>query len=54
LLASCLTLLLLLATLLAEDVDSHAYRLATGDRITVTVFGQPAYMHSTRTGTWRI
>jgi polysaccharide biosynthesis/export protein len=39
--ASCLTLLLLPAALLADDVDSHAYRLAPGDRIAVTVFGQP-------------
>jgi polysaccharide biosynthesis/export protein len=29
------------AALSAEGVDSHAYRLAPGDRITVTVFGQP-------------
>lgn len=29
------------ATLAAEGVDSQSYRLAPGDRITVTVFGQP-------------
>jgi polysaccharide export outer membrane protein len=41
--AACLAVLLFLfpATLSAEGVDSHAYRLAPGDRITVTVFGQP-------------
>ncbi len=37
----CLTLLLFPAALSATDVDSRAYRLAPGDRITVTVFGQP-------------
>jgi polysaccharide export outer membrane protein len=36
----CLAILLFPATLSAEDVDSRAYRLAPGDRITVTVFGQ--------------
>jgi polysaccharide export outer membrane protein len=42
-LAVCLAVLLFLfpAALSAEGVDSHAYRLAPGDRITVTVFGQP-------------
>ncbi|SHJ44310.1 polysaccharide export outer membrane protein [Bradyrhizobium lablabi] len=39
--AACLAALLFPATLSAEGVDSHAYRLAPGDRITVTVFGQP-------------
>jgi polysaccharide export outer membrane protein len=29
------------AALSAEEIDSRAYRLAPGDRITVTVFGQP-------------
>ncbi|WP_143198029.1 polysaccharide biosynthesis/export family protein [Bradyrhizobium sp. AS23.2] len=37
----CLTLSLFPAALSAADVDSRAYRLAPGDRITVTVFGQP-------------
>jgi polysaccharide export outer membrane protein len=39
--AACLALLLFPAALSAEGVDSHAYRLAPGDRITVTIFGQP-------------
>ena len=39
--AVCLAVLLFPAALSAEGVDSHAYRLAPGDRITVTVFGQP-------------
>jgi polysaccharide export outer membrane protein len=39
--AICLAVLLLPAALSAETVDSHPYRLAPGDRITVTVFGQP-------------
>lgn len=39
--AICLAILLFPAALLAEDADSRAYRLAPGDRITVTVFGQP-------------
>jgi polysaccharide export outer membrane protein len=37
----CLAVLLFPAALSAEGFDSHAYRLAPGDRITVTVFGQP-------------
>ena len=41
LLAICLTLPLLPSALSAESGDSRAYRLAPGDRITVTVFGQP-------------
>jgi polysaccharide export outer membrane protein len=39
--AACLAALLLPAALTAEGVDSHTYRLAPGDRITVNVFGQP-------------
>jgi polysaccharide biosynthesis/export protein len=39
--AACLAVLLFPAALSAEGIDSHAYRLAPGDRITVTVFGQP-------------
>jgi polysaccharide biosynthesis/export protein len=39
--AVCLAVLLFPAALPAESVDSHAYRLAPGDRITVNVFGQP-------------
>jgi polysaccharide biosynthesis/export protein len=39
--AACLAVLLFPAALPAESVDSHAYRLAPGDRITVNVFGQP-------------
>jgi polysaccharide export outer membrane protein len=39
--AACLAVLLFPAALSAEDVGSRAYRLAPGDRITVTVFGQP-------------
>jgi polysaccharide export outer membrane protein len=39
--AVCLAVLLSPAALSAEGVDSRAYRLAPGDRITVTVFGQP-------------
>ena len=39
--AVCFAVLLFPAALSAEGVDSHAYRLAPGDRITVTVFGQP-------------
>src|SRR5262245_8839433 len=38
--AFCLTILLSPASLSAEDAN-RAYRLAPGDRITVTVFGQP-------------
>jgi polysaccharide export outer membrane protein len=37
----CLVVLLFPAALSAEGADGHAYRLAPGDRITVTVFGQP-------------
>jgi polysaccharide biosynthesis/export protein len=37
----CLLMSLLPATAAAEEGNSHAYRLAPGDRITVTVFGQP-------------
>ena len=37
----CLTLFLFPSALPAETIDSRAYRLAPGDRITVTVFGQP-------------
>jgi polysaccharide export outer membrane protein len=37
----CLAVWLCPAALAAEEVDSRAYRLAPGDRITVTVFGQP-------------
>ena len=37
----CLAVLLIPAALSAESIDSRAYRLAPGDRITVTVFGQP-------------
>jgi polysaccharide export outer membrane protein len=33
--------LLFPAAVLDEDVDRNAYRLVPGDRITVTVFGQP-------------
>jgi polysaccharide biosynthesis/export protein len=36
-----LMILLSPAAVLAEDVDHNAYRLSPGDRITVTVFGQP-------------
>jgi polysaccharide biosynthesis/export protein len=39
--ALCLAVLLLPAALSAGSVDGRAYRLAPGDRITVTVFGQP-------------
>jgi polysaccharide biosynthesis/export protein len=39
--AACLAVLLFPAALSAESVDSRAYRLTAGDRITVTVFGQP-------------
>jgi polysaccharide biosynthesis/export protein len=39
--AAGLAVLLFPAALLAEDVDSNAYRLAPGDRLNVTVFGQP-------------
>jgi polysaccharide export outer membrane protein len=39
--AACLAVSLFPAALSAEGVDSRAYRLAPGDRITVTVFGQP-------------
>jgi polysaccharide export outer membrane protein len=39
--AAGLAVLLFPAALSAEGIDSHAYRLAPGDRITVTVFGQP-------------
>jgi polysaccharide export outer membrane protein len=39
--AVCLAVSLFPAALSAEGVDSHAYRLAPGDRITVTIFGQP-------------
>lgn len=39
--AACLAVLLFPAALLAEDVDSRAYRLAPGDRLNVTIFGQP-------------
>ena len=39
--AVCLAVLLFPAALSAESVDGHIYRLAPGDRITVTVFGQP-------------
>lgn len=38
--AVCLAVLLVPAALSAEGVHSRAYRLAPGDRITVTVFGQ--------------
>ena len=37
----CLAALLIPNTVSADGVDSRAYRLAPGDRITVTVFGQP-------------
>jgi polysaccharide biosynthesis/export protein len=37
----CLVIWLFPAGPSAAGVDSHAYRLAPGDRITVTVFGQP-------------
>jgi polysaccharide export outer membrane protein len=39
--AACLAVLLFPAALSAEGVDGRTYRLAPGDRITVTVFGQP-------------
>lgn len=39
--AVCLVVLLISPALSAENADSHVYRLAPGDRITVTVFGQP-------------
>ena len=39
--AVCLAVLLFPAALSAESVDGRSYRLAPGDRITVTVFGQP-------------
>jgi polysaccharide export outer membrane protein len=39
--AVCLAVLLFPAALSAEGIDSHAYRLAAGDRITVIIFGQP-------------
>jgi polysaccharide export outer membrane protein len=39
--AVCLAVLLFPAALSAEEIGSRAYRLAPGDRITVTVFGQP-------------
>jgi polysaccharide export outer membrane protein len=39
--AVCLAAWLFPAALSAEEVDNRAYRLAPGDRITVTVFGQP-------------
>ena len=39
--AICLAVLLFPAALSAESVDGRSYRLAPGDRITVTVFGQP-------------
>jgi polysaccharide biosynthesis/export protein len=39
--AICLAVLLFPGSMSAEGIDSHAYRLAPGDRITVTVFGQP-------------
>lgn len=37
----CLAMSLLPAAVAAEDGDNHAYRLAPGDHIMVTVFGQP-------------
>ena len=37
----CLAMSLLPAAAAAEDGDNRAYRLAPGDRIMVTVFGQP-------------
>lgn len=39
--ALCLAISLLPTAASAEDIDGRAYRLAPGDRITVTVFGQP-------------
>jgi polysaccharide export outer membrane protein len=39
--AACLAVLLFPVALTAEGVESHTYRLAPGDRITVNVFGQP-------------
>ena len=39
--ATCLVIVLLPGRLWAEETDSRAYRLAPGDRIAVTVFGQP-------------
>ena len=39
--AACLAILMFPAVLSAEEVNNRAYRLAPGDRITVTVFGQP-------------
>ena len=37
----CLGFLLFTSAASAAEVDSHTYRLAPGDRITVIVFGQP-------------
>jgi polysaccharide biosynthesis/export protein len=39
--ALCLAILLIPASLLAEEAGGRAYGLAPGDRITVTIFGQP-------------
>lgn len=39
--AACLAVLMFPAVLSAEEVNNRAYRLAPGDRVTVTVFGQP-------------